>query len=140
MTSPLTAGSPWRSGRVQQVNARYTEFLTAGFPVMFDGQAETLQCRIPLDRTNWLYLEGKCRQAFAAGLGDEPIPEPGLRCTSNRFYRPTYAETLVILDDLGAWAAQAQANWWRLKDAVQAATTRDELNSIDLEEGWPSAS
>ena len=118
------------------VNQRYEAFLAAGFPVTFEGVAETLQCRNELDRTNWLTLMGLCEEAIAAEAGDAPIAIP-FRTTSNRFYVVSYSEALAILKDLRAWAASAQANWWRLKDEVRDAPTRQALFAIDMEAGWP---
>lgn len=133
----LAPDSAYRNGPLLKVNARYDAFLAAGFPVTLEGNAETLQCRNELDRTNWLTLIGICQEAITAEFGDYPIPEPGLRCTSNTNYLPTFAETLELLKALRAWAAAAQGNWWRLKDAVRDAPTRQALFAIDLDEGWP---
>lgn len=134
MTRPFEA---YRSRKRDEVNARYAVFLAGGMTVDFGQGPETLQCRNELDRTNWMELRDICREASAAGFGDAPIPEPGLRCTSNAFYRPTFDETLTLLAGLRQWALTGQANWWRLKDLVRDCPTRDALNDIDLEEGWP---
>jgi hypothetical protein len=119
-----------------RVNARYAAYLDAGMPLA-DYPGETIQCRNELDRTNWLGLKDICEEAIAAGAGDAPIPEPGIRCTSNTFIRPTFAETLELMREVRGYALAAQANWWRLKDACRSAANRAELDAIDLEEGWP---
>jgi hypothetical protein len=90
-----------------------------------------------VDRSNWLGLKDSCDDAVVAGLGDELLQEPGIRCTSNRFVRPTYAECLTIMRELRAWYGAAQANLWRLKDAVDACPSREALGDIDLGAGWP---
>jgi hypothetical protein len=119
-----------------RVNARYAAYLDAGMPLeAYPG--ETIQCRNELDRTNWLGLKDICEEAIAADLGGLPIPEPGIRCTSNTFVRPTFAETLDLMREVRGYALAAQANWWRLKDLCNGAVSRDELAAIDLEEGWP---
>lgn len=122
---------------LERVNARYEEFLAVGFPVTLDGDAETLQLGRDVDRTNWLTLLGICYEAISAGFGEEPIPEPGIRTTANRNYVITFDEAAQIIRDLRAWGLAAWANWGRLKDAVRDAPTRQALQSIDLEEGWP---
>lgn len=133
----LSPTSPTRDRLLERLDARYEAFLAVGFPVTLEGNAETLQVSRDVDRTNWLTLLGICDEAFFAGAGDYPIPAPGLRCTSNTNYLVTFNEAAVIIRDIRAWAAAAQANWWRLKDAARAAPTREDLQSIDLDEGWP---
>jgi hypothetical protein len=129
----------WRARRLLDVNAAYEDVLARGFATAtFAGQpeAETLQCRNEMDRTNWLGLVIKCQFAIQALAGGAPI-DPPIRCTSNRMYAVTYddalARMLVLLGQVGA----AQANWWRLKDAVRAAQTGEALNALDLTQGWP---
>lgn len=125
-----------RERRVLRINARYEAFLAAGFPLA-DYPGETLQCRNELDRTNWLALKDICDEALAAELGDELIPAPGIRTTANTFIRPTYAATWAIMRDLRAWVLAAQANWWRLKDDARTLPTREAVEALDLEAGWP---
>lgn len=102
-----------------------------------DYPGETIQCRNEWDRTNWLGLKDICAEAMAADLGDELIAEPGIRCTSNVFIRPTYADTFELMRQVRTYALAAQANWWRLKDLARTVSTIRELNAIDLTEGWP---
>lgn len=134
---PLSANSPRRERRVLDINTRYQAFLDGGYPVTLEGNAETLQVSRDVDRTNWLTLLGICNEAIEAEFGDYPIPAPGLRCTSNVNYEVTFAEAGQIIRDLRAWAAEAQANWWRMKDLARQAVTQSDLDAIDLEEGWP---
>jgi hypothetical protein len=133
---PLAPTSPQRDRRILAADAAYAAFLAPGFP-LDDYPGETLQIRNELDRTNWLTLKDICAEAIAAGVGDLTIDAPGIRCTSNAFIRPTYAETFVLMQELRAWAMQAQANWWRLKDECRSVTTRAALEAIDMGAGWP---
>jgi hypothetical protein len=133
----LSVGSPRRERRVLEIDAAYEARLSAGFPVTLEGNAETLQVARDIDRTNWLTLLGICDEAAGAGLGDFPIPAPGLRCTSNLNYIVTFSEAAQIIRNLRAWAAAAQGNWWRLKDLARDAAHQADLDAIDLEEGWP---
>jgi len=132
----LEANSPFRKRFLAKVNARYAAFLAPGFPVPEFGEGETLQISREVDRTNWLGMHSMCLEAISAGFGEAPVPL-GFRCTSNRSFVVTFNEALSILQGLRTWAALAQANWWRLKDAVRSAETLDELNALDLDEGWP---
>lgn len=133
----------FRDRRLEEVNAAYDAYLQQGFPTAdFPDQPEpeTLQCRDELDRTNWLGLIVECQVAIATDPQNAPganIPDPGLRCTSNRMYVVTYAEAMSRMFSLLGMVQQAQANWWRLKDLVRSAATSEELNAIDLTEGWP---
>lgn len=133
---PLAPTSPQRDRRILAADAAYAAFLAPGFP-LDDYPGETLQIRNELDRTNWLTLKDICAEAIAAGVGDLTIDAPGIRCTSNAFIRPTYAETFALMQALRAWAMLAQANWWRLKDECRSVTTRAALEAIDMGSGWP---
>lgn len=125
----------FRPRKLEEVNATYAAFLAGGFPVDFEGNAETLQCGDG-DQTKWLIFLGACEEAIAAGFGDQPIPIP-IRCTSNNSYVVTFSEAGQIVRDMRAWGFLAQANCWRLKDEVAAAETGEALNAVDLTEGWP---
>lgn len=136
MARPFEA---YRGRRLEQVNEVYDAYLAGGFgtPAFADQpEPETLQCRNELDRTNWLGLLLKAQAMTAAGQGDLPS-EPPIRCTSNRMYAVPYTEVEVRMLDLLNRVGAAQGNWWRLKDAVRECPTRDDLNLIDLSEGWP---
>lgn len=137
MASPLAPASPYRKGALERINARYERYLSDGFPTAdIEGRPERLQCRNEIDRTNWLGLLLKCQAAAAQGQGADPI-DPSLRCTSNRMYALSHDDTQARLWALFGQVAAAQANWWRLKDAVRDAETLAELNGLDLDEGWP---
>lgn len=119
---------------------RYLAQLGAGFATAdFEGQPEpeTLQCRNELDRTNWLGLVVKCQLAIAGGFGDVLEAGTRIRCTSNRMYQVTPNDALSRMAVLLGQADQAQQNWWRLKDLTRDAQTREDLDAIDLDEGWP---
>lgn len=116
-----------------EVNAAYDDFLAVGFPVTFEGVAETLQVARDVDRTNWLTLLGICDEAIALGAGDLDIDPPGIRTTSNRNYIVTYAEAATIIRALRAWGLQAWANWGRLKDLVREAESNRDLAAIERE-------
>ncbi len=124
----------------------YKAFQAPGVPLA-DYPGETLQCRREtVDEDNWQELRDICRGMIALErewfperevFGEFLIPEPGIRCTSNRFIRPTANATLIILDTVRAWAMAGQANHWRLKDLCWGAPTREALEAVDMTEGWP---
>lgn len=122
--------------KVDEIEREYERRLTEGFPVTLDGLDETLQLANNTDRTNWLTLLGICYEAIGVGQGDETIPVP-IRCTSNRHHFMTFNECAEMLRDLRTWAAQTQANFWRLKDIARTVNNRDGLNLIDINQGWP---
>lgn len=137
----LAANSPWREGKLEQLEARYAAFLAAGF---FTGRFigptglmwETLQCRDATDQIRWLALLMKCQAAIANGAGQFPI-DPPIRCTSNREYAVSHAVAAQKMMALMEAYGVGLKNLWRLKDAIRAAETREALNAIDLDEGWP---
>lgn len=125
--------------KVEEIDRRYAAYLERGFPTdPFEGEPEpeTLQCRNEHDRTNWIGLLLKCQAAIAVGGGDLLI-DPPIRCTSNRMYAVTYIDAQTRMYALLAQVAAAQANWWRLKDEARAVTRREDLNLMNLDEGWP---
>lgn len=130
-------GKPrWKPRRVEEAVRAYQAFIEGGFPVTFQGNPETLQCASDTDRANWLIFLGVCQEAVTAGKGAQAIPIP-LRCTSNRSYTVTYTAAVTLIQTMRTWGLTAQANLWRLKDEIDAATTGDALNAIDVTEGWP---
>ncbi len=133
MTRPPDA---YRPRVTAKLDARYRAFLARGFPVRFGNAVETLQCRNEADRIAWLTLMGICKEAVDAAAGATPMAVP-FRTTSNRFYIVSNAAALGILRNLRTWAAAAQINHWRLKDAVRDAPTRQALFDLDLDKGWP---
>jgi hypothetical protein len=144
---PLAPASPLRGRAIERINAHYEAYLGQGFPTAdFDGQPEpeTLQCRNELDRTNWIGLLIKAQAvAVIASQTEDPDAvmaqpcDPPIRCSSNRMYRPAWSSVLARMYALLDQAATAQANWWRLKDAARSAETREALQGLDLDEGWP---
>lgn len=119
------------------IDARYAALLTIGYPVTLGGNAETLQVARDVDRTNWLTLLGICNEAIVAGAGDLDIDPPGIRTTANNNYILTYADTATMIRNLRAWSLTAWANWGRMKDEARACVHRQDLDAINLEQGWP---
>lgn len=136
----LSMTSPLRERRIADVNRAYERRLAQGFSVgSFEGQpeAETLQCRNELDRTNWLGLVVKCQFAIAQGYGDVLEAGTRLRCSSNRMYQVTPNDALGRMAVLLGAADAAQQHWWDLKDQCRTATSREALEAIEIDEGWP---
>lgn len=126
----------YRSRKLGRVNDYYTAFLSAGFPVQLENNAETLQIVRDRDRTNWLVLLGVCDEAILAGAGDVTIPT-NIEVTSGNKYSLTFSQTAEMIRNLRQWAIAANANWVRIKTSVAQAPTRQSLDEIDETEGWP---
>lgn len=126
----------WKPRRVEEATRAYRTHIESGFPVVFEGVPEVLQCASDTDKTNWLIFLGACQEAVIAKHGDDDVPIP-LRCTSNRSYVITFAEAVALILNMRTWGLTAQANLWRLKDEIAAAETGEALNAIDVTEGWP---
>lgn len=129
-------GPTFTPRKLEEITAAYEQFLEDGFPVVLEGNAETLQVARDADRTNWLIVQSIALRQIAAGNGDEP-GATFVQTTSNRRYAMTYAEQLAIIDALTAWGLAAWANWNALKTAARAAETNAALNAIDVTAGYP---
>lgn len=125
-----------RERKIERITGAYQAFISDGFPTTLNGNAETLQVATDTDRTNWLTIYGICTEAVAAGLGDVALTAP-IETTSGAEYTPTFSECLWMLGEMRAWAIAADANWRRLVKLAKAATTRDELDAIDVSAGYP---
>lgn len=122
--------------RIGDINREYERRQLIGFPVTLEGNAETLQVARDVDRTNWLTVYGICLEGIGAGLGDEPNTI-FLQTTSNRRYLMSFNEALAVIRDLRAWGLASWANWNALKDKARNVARREDLELIDLSEGWP---
>jgi len=127
----------FRPRRLAEADAAYQAVLDGGFPQAFEGIDETLQVATETDRSNWLIFKGALDDAVTAGMPmDGPSPLP-IRCTSNNTYDLPLQAAIQVISDMRAWGFAALANSWRLKDAINAALTGEELNAVDVSEGWP---
>jgi len=115
---------------------RLAEAFAVGFtPEQGPMKGHTLQVRDQDDKTNWLTSQAAYSSAIAAGAGE--LPGATFRTAANRTIGCTFEEGHATLLDMAAWGQTLMGCSWRLKDAVVAATTIDELDAIDIEEGWP---
>lgn len=130
-----------KSSKRAAANSEFDSRIANGYPHTFmvegEGVDETLQCRNDTDRTNWLDLKDSCNDAIAFGIGSETCPIP-IRCTSNRQYNVSFSEAATIMRDLRTWMGALHASLWAKKDAIEAASTFEELDEIDVTEGWPT--
>lgn len=92
---------------------------------------ETLQLRDEDDKSNWLTSQGTYTAMVAAGYG--ATPNAHFRTASNRVVTMTYADGLNQLLGMAAWGAAVLGVSWSLKDAVDAATTPEEVEAV----AWP---
>lgn len=129
--------------RILEIDAEYERRLGIGFPlviagepILFEDEPETLQLATQEHVTRWLVLLDIFNEAVAAGGGGLSVPT-GLRATSNRSYPATYSQAAVTLRAMRTWAVNAQLNWSRLKDLARAVERREDLEDIDISQGWP---
>lgn len=133
---PALATPATRERKVLRINAVYERRQAIGYPVVLEGNAETLQVARERDGINWLVVVREAERAIEAGLGDEP----GLafvQTTSNRRYPMTCNEVVAVVNAMTLWGLASWANWNRLKDKARAARFSADLEAIDPEEGWP---
>ena len=125
--------------RLAEINARYAAHVGPSFPVVLEGNAETLQVAREVDGINWLTVKDLYEEIRDAGLGDVPALA-FLQTTANRRYYMTANEALAIIRDLRTWGLQSWDNWNRLKDAArdpEQTPTSEDLEALNLDEGWP---
>lgn len=115
--------------------AKYTEIVDPGMPYEFDGVNETLQVRSADDKVNWLILREECKDQIAAGNGSAQCLLP-IRTTVNNEYAVTNTEGKLITDMIRAWFFGKLAALWALKNAIDAATSKAEVDAVNLEVGW----
>lgn len=121
-----------------EINVRRDAAFNAGFTVSGTGTAldgEVLQTRGIEDRTNWLTSQAAYAAAVAAGQG--ATEGAVFRTNSNNTVAVTFSIGLNVLLGMAAWGKAVMGNSWTLKDAVEAAGDKAELDAIDLEAGWP---
>lgn len=139
MARALPATSPTRARRLAQINARYAAHVGPGYPIVLEGNAETLQTARDVDGINWLVVKDLYEEIVAAELGDVP-GLAFLQTTANNRYYMTANEALQIIRDLRAWGLASWDNWNRLKGAArdpEQTPTGADLEALDIDEGWP---
>lgn len=121
--------------KLQKINAAFEQEFLAGFtPSTGPLTGYTLQVRNLEDRTNW--LTSKSEYQSAVTNGDGAVSGAIFRSQSNETIVVTFEEGLAALKAMVAWEQTKYANLWVLKDAVAAATTREEVLSIDEGANW----
>lgn len=127
-----------KADKLTAVNARRDACFVAGFAVSGTDTAldgEVLQTRGIEDRTNWLTSQAAYAAAVAGGHG--AVEGATFRTDSNQTITVTYATGLNVLLAMAAWGKSVMGRSWTLKDEAAAATTKAELDAINIETGWP---
>lgn len=120
-----------------EINRKLDEEFQKGFSVPFGAmQGKILQTRNIEDRTNWLTSQAAYSAAVASGNGS--IEGASFRTEDNLTFNISYSEGLDVLLTMAAWGKSIMSNSWALKDRVEEATTFQELNDININEGWNS--
>lgn len=98
----------------------------------------TLQCRDTEDRTNWLTSQTSYMAAIQMGYG--AVPGASFRTMGNETVTVTFQEGLEVLTSgMAVWGKNLMGHSWTLKDAIEEATSIEELNAIDITADWPTA-
>ncbi|MCZ4272463.1 hypothetical protein [Maritalea porphyrae] len=101
---------------------------------------QVLQLREPTpqndDEKNWSAALGAYTSAVVAGHG--AVQGVTLRTESNAAIVMSYAEGMGVLTSMFAWVAQVYNTTWGKKDAIIAAATKAEIQSLidDIPNGW----
>lgn len=119
------------------VTAKRESVFAAGYtPASGALVGHTLQCRNVQDRTNWLTSAVGYSAAVQAGAGN--VAGATFRTQDNETVTITYAEAVaVLLQGMQVWGQQIMGRSWVLKDEIDAAADEAELDSIDINTGWP---
>lgn len=135
---PAPAELPAREAKLAALDERFAAVMAAGAPHDFgtleDPDPQTLQVATEANRVDWLVFDSAAQKAIALGAGDQPCTPP-LRTTSNANRSVTWAEGSAIVAQMTVWGMQQRARYWAVKDAI-AAAAEDELDAIDVDEGW----
>jgi hypothetical protein len=121
--------------KIAAQNAFATRF-EYGFSPTGTLAGQVLQVRTLEDKTNWLTSQASYSVAIAQGYG--AYPGATFRTTSNQNFTLTFNEGLGVLMAMAAWGQQMYGRLWAIKDAIELASTKAELDLIDVTIGWPS--
>lgn len=125
-----------RTAKLASIAAKRDAILTAGYTVESGPMiGEVLQTRDVDDRLNWLVSQAS--YAAAVGAGQGAVEGAEFRTLDNEIYVLSYANGLNVLLAMAAWGAAVMRNSWELKDLALLAEDTDDLDEVDIEQGWP---
>lgn len=110
--------------------------LASGFTKDFGSGPITLQTR-ESDRIVWLTVQNTAKDLIASTPDGQAMPEILVRDindTEHLIPADLLAPAITEMFILGSAIYQAS---WDLKDAIEATTTDEELEAIDVISGWP---
>lgn len=123
-----------KAEKLTLLDQKYAQVFEGGYPFVIEGQAEVLDTR-QADLINWLVLKDSCDDMVDAGHGDAPVPFR-IRCASGRAYVVTANRGREIVQGMRAYGAGLLSILWAKKDAVSAATTKEQLDAVSIADGW----
>lgn len=134
---PVPPLSARKEALVAEVEARRDSLIRGGFTYDFGAPGpRTLQTRDNDDKINWLTSQAAYSAAVAMGQG--AIEGAEFRDAANGRFTVTYSAGLAALLAMAAWGSAVYQRSWDLKDAIDAASSHDDLDDIDIEAGWPA--
>lgn len=109
--------------------------LTGGFTVLYGPmQGKVLQTKTIEDRTNWLTSASAYSTVVALGEGSNLGAT--FRTEDNATFTLSFSDGLNILMAMAAWGSAVMKNSWVLKDAINEASTVQELLAINVDSNW----
>jgi hypothetical protein len=134
----LQAQKAWRSASTvvehkdalrKEAAARRTKH--ARKPVSYDGNS------YDADPTAQQKLTSKLTYAQAAGKDTDSTWSVGWKTADNSFVQLSYDDLAAVVEAVNAQVQAAYNNEAQLLSEIEAATTIDDLDAIDLTTGWP---
>lgn len=122
----------------QEVNHLRDEKLEAGMPFDFEGDIgpKVMQTATERDRTN--YLGSAQEYALQVQMGNGAEMGASIRTSDNTVVSMSFNDGLALMRLIGIHMGLITRHSWTLKDALDAATTQEELDAIDITTGWPT--
>lgn len=137
VTSPPGPGiEALKDAASSAVNARRDDVISAGYRHNFGSSTgiRTLDQRGPDDAINWLGLKGIADSAVAAGQGSAPI---AIRDANDETFESSANVVSSAMVAMGQWRGAVMSHAWALKDAIREAADETDLETIDIDAGWP---
>lgn len=108
-----------------------------GYPHDFGGAVgvKYLQTRNDTDRTNWSGVAQAAKYYIDAGQGAATMNP--IRTSDNTMVPLNANDSFALMLSLQSYLGQIYTNAWNLKDAIESATTVNDLKAINLNSGWP---
>lgn len=136
--APLQSLDYLKNVKKQLVNELRDENLKNGYLYDF-GEGigpKLMQTTTERDRTN--YLGSAQEYALQVQTGNGLELGANIRTSDNTMIILSYEDGLTLMRLIGSHISDIMKHSWFLKDSIEAATTQEELDAIDITTGWPA--